>query len=256
MATLVMQCVVAVLTLAFGLVAVRVAFKVPSNPELPRAAWLVTGIVFTVLGISTAVHNCIAAPWAYLSGPGTPAYELFLRWSPVGNHSRGLVVVAYGMIMAGLVVVRRVVRGHYTAATLGVSAVAMTLGGMVGWREGPLVRSTHYTAMAVSDAAELILLFSALLVGVIWNTTDRLLWVSLVIFTVHELFDVTLYTALAWGGVPGAWRPRAVYIHLYASIAYLVMIGLALRRAKLASRGAPVPGLLDLPAQAKEPLMG
>lgn len=244
-----MQCVVAVLTLVFGVKALAVGRLVSTESALHKAAWSLSGYVFVALGISSVLQLCIGAPWAYFAGQGSSAYDLYLLLSPIGNHSRGILVVAYGAMMVALVWAARMPRGRFTALALCVTLAAMVLGGLLGWREGSLVRARHYTAMAISDSAELILLFAALLVGVIWNTTDRLLWLALVIFTVHELFDVTMYSALAWGGVPGAWRPSPMYIHLYASVAYAAMITIAVRRARLAGRGVKVSGLLDPPAK-------
>jgi hypothetical protein len=255
MATLILQCVVAVLTLVFGVAALRVGTELRGSPRLHHAAWVVTGVVFTILGISTAIQNCVAAPWAFFAGAGTPVYDTYIRFSPMGNHSRGLLIVAYGAMMVGLMVFCRGAKGRLVRLSVGVSFLAMALGAYIGWKEGPLVRATHYTAMAVSDSAELLFLMGALFVAVIWNTTDRLLWLALVIFTVHELLDVGWYSALAWAGIPGAWSPSPLYLHLYASVGYLLMTVIAVRRANLARRGVRVPGLLEPPAQATPSLL-
>lgn len=256
MVTLAMQCVVAVLTLVFGITALRVAHAARESPAYHRAGWLLTGIVFTILGLSTAIQNCVAAPWAYFAGEGTPVYDLYIRYSPVGNHSRGFLVVAYAMMMVGLAGLWRGARRHFGAAVVAASLVAMTVGAVVGWREGPLVQVTHWTATAISDSAELLFLLGALFVGVIWNTTDRLLWIALVIFTVHELLDVVWFSALAWSDVPGAWYPSTVFLHGYASVAYLLMIGVAARRVRLARDGVSVPGLVETPPRATSSMLG
>jgi hypothetical protein len=256
MLTLLMQCLVAILTIVFGIVALQAARRVPGRSDLHRDAWWLTGAVFTILGISTFLQLCIGAPWAYFSGVGTPVYDAYIRVAPIGNHSRGFLVLAYGAMMAGLTLIRRAFPRHFGTLVFVTSFAAMSAGAFVGWREGPLVQVTHWTATAISDSAELIFLLAALFIGVVWNTTDRLLWVALVIFTAHELFDVAWYSALAWSDVPGAWRPSPTYIHLYASVAYLLMIVLAVRRVRLARKGIKVPGLIELPERATSSMFG
>jgi hypothetical protein len=254
--TLAMQCVVAVLTVVFGIMALRVAHATRRNPVHHRAGWLLTGIVFTILGFSTAIQNFVAAPWAYFAGEGAPAFELYIRYSPAGNHSRGFLVVAYAMMMVGLAGIWRVAHRHFVGVVVGLSLAAMSLGAVVGWREGPLVQVTHWTATAISDSAELIFLLGALFIGVVRNTIDRLLWIALMIFTVHELLDVAWYSALAWSDVPGAWSPPTVYLHMYASVAYMLMIVVVARRIRLARQGVKVPGLIELPERATRSMLG
>jgi hypothetical protein len=256
MLTLLMQCLVAILTIVFGVVALQAARRVPGRPDLHRDAWWLTGFVFTILGISTFLQLCIGAPWAYFSGVGTPVYDAYMRIAPIGNHSRGFLVVAYGAMMAGLTGIHRRFPRHLGTFVFVTSFAAMTAGALVGWREGPLVQVTHWTATAISDSAELIVLLAALFIGVVWNTIDRLLWVALVIFTVHELFDVAWYSALTWADVPGAWQPSPVYIHLYASVAYLLMIFLTDRRIRLARKGVKVPGLIEFPERPTSSMLG
>ncbi len=256
MTTLLLQCLVAVLTLAFGMMALEVARRAPDAPELHRAAWVLTGTVFTILGINSAIHNCIAAPWAYFAGKGSAELKLYMLFSPVANHSRGFLMLAYGAMMIGIVRVSRLAGRHVGRLAVLVGVVSMIVGGVVGFREGSLIRATHYTATTVTDAAELILLLGALFVGIVWNTTDRLLWGALVIFTVHELLDVPWFSAMAWADVPGAWRPSPRYLHLYASVAYLLMIVATDRRIRLARRGVRVPGLFEFPQRAVGSMLG
>ncbi|MEW5929795.1 MAG: hypothetical protein AB1941_20260 [Gemmatimonadota bacterium] len=236
--------------------ALSTARRIPGSPELHQAAWWLTGTVFTILGISTVLQLCVAAPWAYFAGKGTPVFDAYLRLSPIGNHSRGFLVVAYGAMLAGIGRLAPARRPPFRTAVVLASFAAMIVGAWVGWKEGSLVRSTHYTATAIYDSTELIFLLAGLFIGVVWNTTDRLLWIAVVIFTVHELFDVVWYSALAWSDVPNAWRPPTKYIHLYASVAYLLMIFLANRRMRLARKGVRVPGLLEFPQRAAGSMIG
>lgn len=256
MTTLFLQCVVAILTLAFGVMALRVARRVPGAPELHRATWLLTGVVFTVLGINTAFHNVIAAPWAFFAGKGSPELDLYMQFSPIANHSRGFLMLAYGAMMAAIIPVSRAAGQRLGALTVLVAIAFMAVGAVLGFREGYLTRATHYTATTITDAAGLIFLLVALFLGIVRNTTDRLLWVGLVIFTVHELLDIPWFSAMAWADVPGAWRPSAKYIHLYASVAYLLMIFVAERRIRLARKGVRVPGLLEFPQRAVGSMIG
>ncbi len=247
MVTLWMQCVVAILTVLWGFLAVQVWRRIPTAPELHRASWALTGWVFTILGISTTIQLGIGAPWAYFSGEGSTVYELYLRLSPIGNHSRGFLVIAYGVMLAGLPWIWRVARHRFFAVVLLASCAAMTVGALVGWVEGPLVQVIHWTATAIFDSVELMLLLLALFVAVVWNTTDRLLWVALAIFAVHEMLDVAWYSALAWSDVAGAWSPKPRYIHMYASLAYLLMIIVSVRRMRLADKEVEVGGFIEPP---------
>lgn len=256
MTTLFLQCVVAILTLVFGVAALRVAGRVPGAPELHRATWLLTGVVFTMLGISTAFHNVVAAPWAFFAGRGSPELALYMQFSPIANHSRGFLMLAYGVMMAAIVPLSRAAGQRLAVFAVLVGIAFMAVGAVLGFQEGSLTRATHYTATTITDAAGLIFLLAALFLGIVRNTTDRLLWVGLVIFTVHELLDIPWFSAMAWADVPGAWRPSAKYIHLYASVAYLLMILVAERRVRLARKGVRVPGLLEFPQRAVGSMIG
>jgi hypothetical protein len=236
--------VVSALALVFGLGALVVAHHPRSFSAVQRAAWLLTGLTFTLMASNAILHNA-SAVLAFFSGPGTPVYKEYLRWSPAGNYSRIFLVLAYAGALVFLPRIWSSARGRFQPLSLALMLLAMGVGGLVGWMEGPYVAGKHWTAFAVLNALGLVVLLGALLGALFTHSMDRLLWGCVGIYALHEAFNVIWHSALAWIRVPGAWAPNPAQIQVYAALTYLAMLGLALRRLLLARRGVYVPALLE-----------
>lgn len=244
MVTLVLQCVGDAVTLLFAYLALRVAREGKADQELVRASWLVTGLAFTFTGASSTLQD-VAGVWAFVSGPGTEVYDQYLRWSPIGNHSRNFLVVVYGLALLAVSQVRGALPRSFPRLAAGALLAGAVLGGVLGWLEGPVVSGRHWSASAVFSLFWVVALFAALL-GALWmNSMDRLHWICVAVYALHGVFDVFFYSALSWIRIAGAWAPRPAQIQFYNVLAYLVMIGITLHRSALARRGKRVPGLLE-----------
>ncbi len=240
--TLGLQALVAVVTVAFGAVAWRVWRAVERPGEPAAQGWRLTGGAFLLLGASSVVQVGIGAPWAYFSGAGSPVYEAYIRWLPLGNYSRAGLTMAFALALAALP--RAVPRLGPRAADAGLAAcVAGAVAGAVFGRHG--LTAQHWEQMAIAGAAELVLLLAALAVGVTVGSLDRFLWLALVVFAVHEVLHVVQVAALAWAATPGAWSPPPMLVHSYPVIAYAWMIRLTRRRLAFARAGLPVGPLFD-----------
>jgi hypothetical protein len=244
MLTLTLQCLSAVLGLAFGLLALRVARTGGTSlPTVRRQGWWVTGASFTALGTTLVLGN-IWAVWAFAAGPGSAAWNGFLAWTPAWTYSRVAIVVLLALALLRLAFVdgqgERSLRIRY-AALLGLGMVA---GGAAGRMQGPLVGNggAYFSTFALSNAAEAGLLLLALASGLVRGTVGRHLWLALCVYALVLVLNVNWFSAMAWADVPGAWRPKPYMIQGYSAAAFLLMIGVAgrrLARARRASRLAP-----------------
>lgn len=231
------------LALLFGILALAVARHSKAFLPVRRDGWWLTGVVFTVLGFLQSVQGVIAAPWAYLSGPGTAVYEAYLRSAPVGNHSRGVLIIVFAALLPLLA--RHKNSAGFRPVVVAVLLLGLLLGGLAGWLEGTLLPARHYTWLATSNTVQLVVLSAALLHALWARTLDEHLWICLIVYDLMQALHVGWLSALAWWDVPGAWVPNTMHIMLYSSVVQLVMVGFALRRLTLAQRGVRVPALTD-----------
>jgi len=216
---------------------------------------MLTGLVFFLMGLSGAIQDLYAV-WAFRSGPGTAVYEAYLRWSPAGNYSRAFLIIAFAILL----ILHRSSSGSADRRTavrmLSAIVIASIVGGIVGATTGPVISAKHWSAAAVLDSIELVLLLCALLRGVTASTMDRILWSCLTIYSFHSVLNVIWFSALVWLHIPGMWSPRPVEIALYTAATYLVVYGLVSYRLHLARRGVHVPGLLEMPTRPVPSLIG
>ncbi|HEX2095234.1 MAG TPA: hypothetical protein VHG28_22750 [Longimicrobiaceae bacterium] len=255
MKTLVLQCLVVVLTLSFGIVSLRVSRHQTMHSEAHRTSWLLTGIACVILGANGAIQN-VGAVWAFLAGPGTVVYQGFIRWTPVGNHSRNVLSIAFAVALlvqgfARLPLSKKVVWGYSLAFLL-----ASGLGGWYGWEEGSLVEARHYLMIAVLDGVQMIFLFLALLQALRSEGMDRLLWVCLVLYAVRQALNVFWWSGAAWVRVPGAWHASLLEIQAYSSLVWTAMLSIAGYRLFLARRGVRVPALIETPLLHRPSYLG
>jgi hypothetical protein len=241
--TLFLQGLAAFLVLLFGILALAVARHQDAFLPVRREAWWLIGAAFTLLGLLQSVQGVIAAPWAYFSGPGTAVYEVYLRWAPVGNHSRGLLVVVFAVLLPLLAQRQPLPRLRELAVV--ALLLGVLVGGFGGWVEGTLLQERHYTWLATSNTVQLMVLSAALLHALWIRTMDEHLWLSLFAYNLMQALHVGWLSALVWENVPGVWTPSPTYIMLYSAALQMVMLAFVLRRLALARRGVQVPALTD-----------
>jgi len=240
--TLVLQLVLPALFLLFGGTALLIARERGRVPRDYRLSWLLTGATFTLYGLVIGIQNACAA-WAYVAGPGSRALELYLRYAPLGNHSRTFGSYAYCLAMLGLAFSPRLRNTGRVWLLAGLVAAGMMVGAAYGWREGAFVRQVHYTAVAMMTALELILLLAMLFATLVVPTVDRLHWFAVGLHTFGVALNILWYVGLL--GIGFGWAPAPWLMAAYRVMFAGAMAGLAVRRLILARKGVPVPGLID-----------
>lgn len=244
MTTALLQFLVQVLILAFGVLAAAVARERRGMPAMHRMAWTLVAVFFLWRGVP-GVAQGVAAFWALSSGAGSRPWVLFVEWTPAMNHTRTLVSVAMGWTLAALPLLRgQPVPRLWAGASLACLLLACT-GAYAGWQQGP-TGPTHLASLSVLGAVEMVGLLAALSVGLFALTLDRYLWLILSIYAVHVALNIIWYSASVNFFYPGSWYPPLQVRHLYSMASYLGGCALAWQRLVLARRGARVGGLLDL----------
>lgn len=255
MTTLVLQCIGSAFAFLLGVQALRVAHSIRPAITVHQVSWMLTGLVFVLMGLSGAIQD-LGAVLAFRSGQGTAVYEAYLRWSPAGNYGRAFLIIAF----ATLLILTRSTSDSADWRTamrmLSVLIMANIAGGLVGAATGPVISAKHWSAAAVLDSIELVLLLFALLRGLTVSAMDRILWSCLSIYTFHSVLNVIWFSALAWLHIPGMWSPRPAEIALYTAATYFIVFCLVSYRLVLAQRGVQVPGLLDPPVNTRPSLVG
>lgn len=240
MRSIVLQWLVTVLFFLFGGVCIAVGRGLATTWSTNRKAWLLTGIAFALYGVNRLVQNSVGS-WAYFAGPGTPIYDFYLSLAPVANHSRSFAVMAYLGSLLLLVTWARADRPRFVHAATVVLLLSMVLGGLFGWMEGSLLEQVHYSAVAVLNVIQLVLILSMLLVALMADAFDRLLWSSLSAYALSLALGSLWFAVLAGTGF--WWTPAPWHMHAYRTVIYLLMVACAARRLVLLRRGARVPGL-------------
>ena len=252
MVTLVLQCLVGVLALVFGVLAVRVARSQNDGSPWQRLNWTTVGAAFAMGGISNSLYN-VAAVWAFMSGPSSIAWASYLRWSPAGNYAGALTKIAMAVVLLAISLRASGWRQRHIAGTL---LAAYGAGSLLGWMEGSHEESVHYTNLAAFDMIEAVVLLGALFVGLVRNSIDRLLWICVGLYAFRQVLNVLFLSAMSWIRVPGAWAPQPVHLQIFAMVGYLLMAVIAAHRLRLARRGVHVPGLLEMPARTTPSMIG
>lgn len=242
MVVLTAQLVAALLKLAFSGLALAIGRRVGEG--IQGAAWMLTGVALLLSGVSSVAHSAFAAR-AFFAGAGAPVYEAFLRWSPVGNHSRSVQAVAMGLLLVVLLTRRREPDRRFWVVAVGALVLSAGVGAALALMEGPFRADRHFPLVALYDLVELLALLTALTVGAARHTLDRVLWLCLGIYALRMALNILWYTALSWAATPGMWRPSTLVIQLVPVLAWGVMCLLAARRLRLAGAGKSVPGLFQ-----------
>lgn len=246
MRTLILQLVLPALFLVFAGTALLIA-RQKGVPRDYRLSWLLTGATFALYGLVTGIQNACAA-WAYVAGVGSPVLEAYLRYAPVGNHSRTFGTYAYCLAMLGLALSPSLRSPRKVWLLVGFVAAGMAVGAAYGWREGAFVRQVHYTAVAMLTALELILLLAMLFATLVVPTVDRLHWFAVGLHTFGVALNILWYVGLL--GIGFGWAPAPWVMAAYRVLFTGAMAAVAGRRLVLARKGVPVPGLMDSGAGA------
>jgi hypothetical protein len=236
---LTMQLVFAMLTLAFGVLALRVAPRPGRNLRL--GAWQLTGATFTTIGAVATVAGVLAF-LAAMRQPGDAYYVLWTRWMTIGNDARGFAVFGFALALADMMARRRSAPSGRVMA--GGLVVLLAVGGALGAVEGAFTGSRQHSVIALVSGATVMVLFVALYAGMVHNSIDWHLWVALGIYAVREALNSVISAARAVGYLANDWKPSTVWIFVLGMSSVLGMIWCTLVRLGVA-RGADPPGLLE-----------
>ena len=248
-----LQVLLALTTLCLGVLSLAAARRV-GGTSLQTSAWLVTGVAFTLEGISGTLQST-SAVWAVVAGEGSSVYAAYLRWSTVGNHGRSVLKIGLGLALICLPLTRNVAPRRLPLAVTVWLILFMGLGGLLGWSEGA-IQARHFSRVALLDTAEMLVTWGALFIALFTGAIDRLLWVALAVNGFRQALNVIWTSAMAWLDTPGAWVPSSREMQVYACASLLIMVVLAFRRLHLAENGVPVSGLLDLEARPRSSMLG
>lgn len=224
------------LTLAFGVLALRVAAR--GGPG--AAAWRLTGLAFAVDGVHSTLQAA-AAVWAVAAGPGSVVYEAFVRTLPAGNSARSLLVLGYAV---ALLVLASRGEAAFPRHRVLPGLLAMLAGGTaLGMLEGEFAPERHFPVLAWLGVCTLLALFAALYRSLPGSALDFLLWGAVALYAVREALTANIVSMLAFMDLP-VWTPSP-YALLSVSIFFLLlMVACAARRLAMARAGVRPPALL------------
>lgn len=237
-----LQWLLTLLFVLFGIVATCVPRFGKSGSPRHLLLWSVTGVTFILQGLNRLAQDTFGT-WAYFAGPDTRVFTNYLAVLPAANHSRTFAMLAFCAVLAVLTWRRELSRRAALLLSVGAVLAGMGIGALVGWHEGPFRIQQHFSAVAVSDAFELVCLLAALFAVLVGNQVDRLLWLALTAYTFNVALNILWMVGLSALGV--GWAPSVLHMNLYRVALLAIMVGTALRRVQLARREIPTRGLLE-----------
>jgi hypothetical protein len=234
------QAAQALLTLAFGVAALRVCSRPSSGGRI--CAWYLTGVTFTTSGALATLLNVVAVA-AVAAGSKSPVYALSMRLGPPGNDGRGFAVLGFAIAFALLCAGRL---GELTrprvAAWVGMP---LAVGTVVGAVEGAFQIDRQYTMLSVVSGATVVVLFIALYAALVRNSADWYLWIALALYSVREALTSITEAARAAGYISKEWGPDPVSILWMGAASMVVMIACTLLRLGVLRAGREPPALLE-----------
>jgi len=237
------QLAVGILGLLFGLQAARVPRADASSPAMHRLAWTVAAVGFVLAAASNLLQNAWGA-WAQLAGKHSAVYTAYVRWLPAGNYGRTVEKAVLGLLFCALPLLAGLPRRRALALSTAVLLLTFPLGGVYGWREGPLQAGVHFSVYSVFELAEVLSVFTALFVAVLWGTMDRWLWTAIAIYAFRQALNALSLAAMVFRGDPDRWSLSPVFVQVVGVVSYSAMLWCAWRRWELARTHQPVPPML------------
>ncbi|HET6763521.1 MAG TPA: hypothetical protein VFH27_07605 [Longimicrobiaceae bacterium] len=240
MTALTLLALLALLTLAFGAVALRLAARL-RRQGLNAAPWALTGAAHLLAGGVAAVQTVLAA-CAFAGGPSGAAFRLYARLHGPLDESRGMLLAGFACALC-LLVARRGRERWSAPRTWALLVVCAVIGALAGAGERTFQEHVHYPMVAVTSAATVLALLGALWLALLNDALDYLLWLALALYAVREALDVNLLSVFGWMGVGPAWLPGRAALDWAAACAWAAMLLLAVARDRAAAHGVATPGL-------------
>jgi hypothetical protein len=230
------------LHLTFAVLALLAARRLPRHVGSPRHAWQMLGFVFLLYSVAD-VSQMLFGTMAFVGGPESAVWPAYMRWMPILNHSRTVVMwglyVLLGVLAAGGARSWPVLRRAYVPFSLAMVA----LGGLLGVLEGPFDAARHLSNTSLMDALAFIVLAVLLFVLMLRDTVDRALWLALLFYGSSSVMSSLFLAAIAWINAH-AWTPSPWIMEVSRVAFTTAMVSMAVWRLRLARRGVPLAGLL------------
>jgi hypothetical protein len=243
------QVAMSLAVLAFAAVALRVAGALPQHARRYAYAWAFTGWAFLLEGFNSLFHDVFSII-AFRGGPESAAWAAVLRWHPVLNHSRTFLLSTYCVVLAvALYQIARDRQPLRIATGLGIVAVGMLVGAVVGWNEAAFSGITHFSAVAVFDIMELVAVMALLSIGLTSGAMDRSLWVAMGVNGFILALSVLLFAAISRIEFTGQWSPRPLQMQWTKACLHMLMVVIAVRHLRRIREGRPVRGLVEAPVR-------
>lgn len=243
-ASYLLQCLTSLLVLAVGWAARAVAAREHAN-AFHRAGWQVSGMAFLAFGIDSAIGN-VFQELALAGGAGSDAWTGYMRWAPVLNHSRTLLMMGATVALMLLAVRGENPGREYVRASIALLAVGLATGALLGALEGPFSATGHVFDVVVLDVVELLLLMATLFALLLSNRADRMLWALYSAYACSValgIFWLSLLTHIgAW------WHPPVWTTYAVRNVFWVLMAACAVSRLLSARRGRVVRGMLGPPS--------
>jgi hypothetical protein len=241
---LTLQLVNTALTLLFGILAALAWRRLGADRwRKPQAGWLLTGTCFVIVGAFGTLH-AIASVVAVRGGSGSVLYRLVIDWGPVGNIGRSVATLAYSIALASLVAAP-LHRVHQTASTARwVIAGATVAGTACAAAYGPMSVHTHMSVLAVLATGSVMAMLVTLLVGVMNDGMDLLLWLAVAVYTLKQTVEVSVITILAWWDITSGIEAALIFMWINV-VAMTMASALAQVRLRRAIANRHVPALFE-----------
>lgn len=239
------QLLTAGLPLAFGLLALRVWRRAP-QPRTDRAtlAWGVTAAYFVICHGYATGHATIAAAADLGAGRDSALFHWVGSWAVAANLARGALASAFALVLLAVLVLHRR-RQYRTARAAPALFTVFAAGGTAVALQFPLHTSFDLgTGLAVLSMLTAIALMGALLAAVLNDGMDQLLWGALALYTLKETVSVSLFAILAWWSTAPDMQAWHIF-HWGSAVLGAGMVGIAVRRLRLAGEGRRVPALFE-----------
>ncbi|HEX8674335.1 MAG TPA: hypothetical protein VF710_20720 [Longimicrobium sp.] len=239
-----LQLLVTALLLSFGVLSLVIAGRAAFQKPFHQVFWKLAGGAFVTHGTLQATQN-LWGSLAMAAGMSSATMATYLRWVPAFNHSRTFLWLAFSGVAVWLAR-RGTLPGPRAWGGIVVAlACGLVVGALLGYHEGSILASTHYTRVALLDALELVILLVVLFVALVSGRVDRHLWGALAVFATMVALNIVWYAAMSMIDDKRVWTPAPWMMSAYRVVPTSVMVAIAVRRLQLAKRGVKVPSLLD-----------
>jgi uncharacterized membrane protein len=238
--TFTLQVVTAVLILATAVMALRI--PAGHGTVFFDAAWKLTGVAFLLHAIDIVAQNAFGG-MALAAGTHSGVMSAYLRVAPLFNHSRTFLLDGYFAALVVLALYPRSPDARFWRVATALLVLGFSAGVGLGWGEGSLLESVHYSTVAIWDVVELMVLMVSLFIVLLRDRADRLLWLFWTGYGLSLALGIFWFSVLSQLRAEHAWTPPAWTISAQRIVFYSIMLVAAVRRGRDARAGVPARGM-------------